>query len=540
MRYIHLIVENPLIWALFGVYLVGTSFLAYLGHRKTTDITSFAVGKGDMHPVIVGITLAASVASAATFVLNPGLVYVFGVSALVHLGGAAALGVIVGLFTLSFGFRRLGQKTKAITLPQWVGQRYGSKAMAIFFAGVNLFSITFMVLIVAGLSIVMQFTLGLTNTESVVLIIGFVFSYIFMGGTYAHAYTNTLQGIIMVVIAGIIVASGFPLLAEGFGAFFDKIAAVNPNLVATINPQSPLYGSLFSVWIAGFVIGFALVCQPHILTKALYVKTDKAVLQYLLVSTAVSLVFTGLLLVGLYAHVADIPPAAFLDPVTGFPKADAVVTVYIAETFSPVMRSVIAVALMAAGMSTLDGILVALSSITANDLFLNITENNLLKTKTPEEKGKLAHRASQIILILLGITTLVISLYPPELLSIFGQIGVFGIAAASAAPIFFGIFVVRMPKAVIFSASVASLSIYISLFLWGDWAMRNQANLVEIVSDWGPLRHLFDTGMYQLGLLNPAVPATYGVIASFIIATPWAVRSWIQQRAAAAEPVAEA
>jgi len=386
----------------------------------------------------------------------------------------------------------------------------------------------------------MQFTLGLTNTESVVLIIGFVFSYIFMGGTYAHAYTNTLQGIIMVVIASVIVASGFPLLAEGFGAFFDQIAAVNPNLVEAINPQSPLYGSLFSVWIAGFVIGFALVCQPHILTKALYVKTDKAVLQYLLVSTAVSLVFTGLLLVGLYAHVADIPPAAFLDPVTGFPKADAVVTVYIAETFSPVMRSVIAVALMAAGMSTLDGILVALSSITANDLFLNITENNLLKTKTPEEKGKLAHRASQIILILLGITTLVISLYPPELLSIFGQIGVFGIAAASAAPIFFGIFVVRMPKAVVFSASVASLSIYISLFLWGDWAMRNQANLVEIVSDWGPLRHLFDTGMYQLGLLNPAVPATYGVIASFIIATPWAVRSWIQQRAAAAEPVAEA
>ena len=36
------------------------------------------------------------------------------------------------------------------------------------------------------------------------------------------------------------------------------------------------------------------------------------------------------------------------------------------------MIAIITVALMAAGMSTLDGILVSLSSIAANDLFLNI------------------------------------------------------------------------------------------------------------------------------------------------------------------------
>ena len=95
--YLALFAQKPLIWCLFLVYLAGTSYLAWLGHKKTDGIESFAIGKGDMSPVVVGITLAASIASTATFVINPGFVYVHGVSALMHLGVAAGLGVIAGL-----------------------------------------------------------------------------------------------------------------------------------------------------------------------------------------------------------------------------------------------------------------------------------------------------------------------------------------------------------------------------------------------------------------------------------------------------------
>lgn len=534
MRYIELVQSHPLVWALFGVYLVGTSWLAWLGHKKTDGIESFAVGKGDMHPVVVGVTLAASVASAATFVLNPGLVYVFGLSALLHLGVAAGSGVIVGLFAMSFGFRRVGQQIKAITLPQWMGQRYQSKGLAVFFAAVNLLSITFMVLIVAGLAIVMRLTLGLSNPEAVVLIIGFVFSYIFLGGTYAHAYTNTLQGIVMVVIATVIVASGLSYLADGFGPALSQLATIDPALATAYNPKSPLYGSTLSVWISGFVIGFALVCQPHILTKALYVKTDKAVLQYLLVATAVSVVFTSLLLVGLYAHLSDIPPEAFLDAATGKPKADAVVTVYIAHTFGPTLRAVIAVALLAAGMSTLDGILVAMSSIAANDLYLNLA-GPWLKGKTPAERSVAAHRASQVILVALGVLTLIISLSPPPLISIFGQIGVFGIACASCVPILFGIFVPHLKGRVATLAAVSALSTYVLLYAWARVATSEGVNLVDVVQGWGPVAALFDTGMPQLGLLNPAVPATYGVLVSVLVALPSAVAGFVAPRAT--EPV---
>ena len=58
-------------WALFVAYAVVTAVLALRGMRKTTTLKSFAIGDQDMGPVLVGVTLASSIASTATFVINP-------------------------------------------------------------------------------------------------------------------------------------------------------------------------------------------------------------------------------------------------------------------------------------------------------------------------------------------------------------------------------------------------------------------------------------------------------------------------------------
>jgi len=514
MRYIDLIAKSPLVWGLFIAYLALTSYLAWLGHKKTKDIQSFSVGSGDMNPVVVGITLAASIASTATFVINPGFVYKHGMSAFMHLGVAAGLGVIIGLVVMSTGFRRLGQKANALTLPGWLGERYRSRRVAVGFALINLLSLSFVVLIVGGVSIVMQKTLGLTNVESLVLIIGFVFSYIFIGGTWAHAYTNTLQGIIMAVIAVVIVGSGLgDLFSEGLA----PIAAVDPNLTAMVNPESPLFGSFFSVFVAGFIIGFALVCQPHIISKALYVKDDAAVRKYLAVTIVVSICFSALLLVGIYARLMDIPREAFVDPATGRFRQDLVMAVYLVRSFDPTMLAVITVALLAAGMSTLDGILVALSSIAAGDLFLNLTRDNVLRDKSEEERSHIAHRASQVILIAMGLCAFAISLHPPELLGIFGQLGVYGIVAASTVPILFGILFPRVGIRPMMTAAVAGLVVHFGLyFLQGGVA---DSGLIA------GLATICGTDVEHLGLANPGVTATFGLLSSLLVGLPAAILS---------------
>ncbi len=515
MRYLDLILDNPLVWGLFLVYLIGTSWLAWLGHKKTTnDIKSFAIGGGNMSPWVVGLTLGASMASTATFVINPGFVYVHGLAAFMHFGLACGLGIAVGLLTMSTGFRRLGEKTNAVTLPQWMGHRYGSKAMAVFFGAVNLLSLSFVVLIVAGLSIVMQQTLGLSNLESLLLIIGFVFSYTFIGGAYAHAYTNSLQGGLMVVVTLIIIASGFHLFTGDGPGFFAALEAKDPALVALINPKSSLFGSFFSIYVSGFVIGLAIVSQPHIITKALYVKDDRDVRRFLAVALIVTFIFFGLLVVGLYAHVADIPASEFIDPATGKFRQDLVVTVYLKHSFGPVMLAVVTVAIMSAGMSTLDGILVALSTMAANDLVLNLTENNLLKGRPESYKARFTARASQGVLVAMGILAFFLSIKPPELLGIFGQLGVYGIIAASTVPILYGITFPVVGKRSMFAAAITGIGLHLALYAWGYWATGAGVNLVEVAQHLGPLGWIFDTSIEQLGFKNPAVTATYGLLAS--------------------------
>ena len=54
---------HPLAWGLFGVYLVVTFWLAYLGHRRTKSFEDFAVGGRSMGPGLAGMTLGACLAS---------------------------------------------------------------------------------------------------------------------------------------------------------------------------------------------------------------------------------------------------------------------------------------------------------------------------------------------------------------------------------------------------------------------------------------------------------------------------------------------
>ncbi len=455
-----------LAWVLFGIYLLGTSYLGWLGHKKTQDFSSFAIGSGDLSPLQVGITLAAATASAATFIINPGFVYVDGLAAFMHLGLSVYLGFVGMLLLLSFRFRKIGAKYKALTIPDWIGKRYGSKKFSLYFAFINLLSFAFIVLLVGGISIVMQKLLGLSNVSALILTLVFVTGYVIYGGTYAHVYTNMFQGFLMMMITIIIVGSGVYLMLST-PDFIREIQAVNPSLLTMVNPESKLFNSVFSIYISGFAIGAALVCQPHILTKALYVKTDREVSNYIAVFSGVFFLFILLLLAGFWA-ILTVPAEQLLDPQTGLFRQDLVMTVYLQNAFPEWLFTVISIVLLAAAMSTLDGLLVSISTITANDLVLNLLER-FGKTKlTADEKMKWALKVSQWVLVLIAVLVFVVTLNPPKLLGVFGQVGVYGLVLAAVPPLLAGIWFEKVSIRLVWTMSILALFIHFGLFTYGD------------------------------------------------------------------------
>lgn len=449
-------------------FVLVTFYLSFIGMKKTKCIKSFSIGNKDMNPFLIGITMAASISSTATFVINPGFVYTHGLSAYIHFGVAASLGMLFAFVIIAKGFRAQGESSGALTIPSWIQHRYGNRGLSLFFAILNLLSVTFVVLILVGCSFLISNMFGISQFWSLTFGLLFVFSYVLVGGTYAHAYTNTFQGVLMIFIALFLFGHGIWNLEV---PFIQAMNSVSNNFGALVNPESNLYYDFFSVFICGFIITFALMLQPHILTKILYVKEDKDLKKFIITTFVVSLCFGLMLFIGFFAKFSGLEGIA----------QDQVVAEYIKATFGEVglggyLFTFINITLLAAGFSTLDGILVALSSMVVNDLYLPFSKNN----NSPEKALVL----SRYVLVVIGLISYLIALNPPKLVGLFAQKGVYGIAAASIVPILVG---VLWPKNVrtkiIFAASISGLVSHLFLNLFG-------------------------------GIINPAVSATYGIFIS--------------------------
>ncbi|MEO0575658.1 MAG: hypothetical protein AAF004_09355 [Pseudomonadota bacterium] len=453
-------------WVLFAAYLVATAYLGWVGYRKTEGFGSFALGNAAMHPVVVGITLAASTASAATFIVNPGFIYVDGFSAWFHLVPGLVIGLTTMLFVLSPRFRRIGAADGALTLPDWIGKRYGSRFFSVYFALLSLLSFAFVVLLVGGISIVMQPLLGVDNVTALLITLVFVTGYVFIGGTYAHVLTNMLQGSLMIGVALVVLASCVWIVLSQETSLVATLAAKDANLLAAVNPQGRLFSDVFSIYVAGFVIGAVLACQPHILTKALYVKSDRDVRRYLIVFALVFTLFAMLVTVGFVSHVA-VDEAALVDATTGQLRQDLVMTAYLQAVFPDWLFTVVAVVLLAAAMSTLDGLLVSLSTIAANDLFLNMLPGALRTRMSEEQQMRWAMRAGHVVLIAAALVAFVINLSPPKLLGIFGQVGVYGLAVSLAPPLLAGVVFDKPSLPLVATLSVIALLLHFVLYFYG-------------------------------------------------------------------------
>lgn len=443
-------------WIFFSAYAAAVTGIAIWSRTRARSMESFSVGTRTVSPYFVGLSLAANMTSAATFVINPGLMYLYGWSGILGYAVATPLGIYLGLVIFSKKFRTIGDRTRVITVPQWIGDRFGKPMLKVYFAVLSLLQITFLVLIVVGLSLVIGSTLGLSTETALLIVVGFTFAYILLGGASAHIMTNTVQAVIMIIVALLFLGSGFEYFSEGIGGFFSRLDAVAPHFGSATNPDSLLFRDFFEVFAANFIIGVAIILQPHIISKSLYLRTEGDVNRFLGTAMVVATLFFAVLMTGLFARLAM--DGAVLKP-------DTVMATYIVHEFPPLLRAVIGLGILSAGFSTMEGILVALSSIFANDFLKGVLPARITGT---DEWGARSLRYAKIFLVLLAPVTLLLSwdqiLHPSLSVAIFAQNGVYGLFAAAFVPILFGVFIEKADWRVIFAASLAALLVHFGMY----------------------------------------------------------------------------
>ena len=449
-------------WILVITYSAVILFFVIRGALKIKNISDYAVGNVAFSPIAVGLALAASMTSAATFIINPGFIAFYGVSGVISYAFVMPAAAMVSLVLLTKGFRKHGSSVKALTMAQWMGTRYKSKGYALFFAFLTLLLITFIVLICVGLTKVLSKTLNVSELSVLIGLVVFIFGYMMFGGANSMVYTNTVQAVIMIVVAFILLGSGYEHFSNGIHGFLDKLSAIDPKLTQPTNETSFLFRDYFEIIFTQIVIGVAIVCQPHIITKSLLLKTDKDVNKYLTAGIITQMLFFLVVIVGLYARIA------FPDlTVNGIPlKLDGVVSAYVVREFPVYIGLIVVMGLISAGISTLEGLIQSVSTSITADIIKPLFGKYF--PKDDKKNSSTTIFTNRIVIVAIGIISIFLSydqLVNPNLsVGIFAQNGVYAYFSAAFVPILFGMFLKDTSKAAVITASLVAIVVHFSYF----------------------------------------------------------------------------
>lgn len=449
-------------WILLVIYAAVILFLVYRGAKKVKDMSSYAVGNVTFSPYAVGLSLAASTTSAATFIINPGFIAYYGFSAVISYAFVYPAAALISLIVLSKGFRKHGSSVKALTMAQWMGTRYNSKGFSIFFAFLTFLQLTFIVLIVVGLSKVLGSALNVSETSVAVVTIIFVFGYMMFGGANSMVYTNSIQAVIKVGVAIILLTSGYQHFSGGIHSFVDKLAAIDPKLVGTVNTSSFLFRDYFEIIVCQFIIGFAIICQPHLITKSLLLKSDKDMNKFLATAVITLMLLFIVVITGLYARI--IFPTLTNN---GAPlKLDGVIPAYVMKEFPVYLGVILVMGLLSSGLATLEGLIQSISTTITTDIITPLGKNLLPKESAKKEKTLFF--INKVVIVFMAAISIYFSidqlLNPKLSVGIFAQNGVYAYFSAAFVPILFGLFLKKTTRQAAVSASVAAILVHFTMY----------------------------------------------------------------------------
>ncbi len=491
-------------WILVILYMLVILFFVVRGALRIKSISDYAVGNIVFSPTAVAFSLAASMTSAATFVINPGFIANFGISGVISYGLILPVASMISLAFLTKSFRKYGQSVKALTLAQWIGDRYKSRNYALFMGFLALLLLTFIVLITVAITQVLSKAL---NADPIIIMIAtvvFIFGYMMFGGANSMVYTNTIQAGIMILVAVIMLTSGYNFLSQGIGEMLRQLAGIDPALAEPVNPKSPLFRDYYEIIFAQIVVGIAIVVQPHIITKSLLLKRESDVNKFLVIAIAVELLFFLVVIAGLYARLTFTDLTANGSPLAN----DAIIPAYVTHVFSNgivsvVVGLVVVLGLLSAGISTLEGLIQSVSTTITSDIIKPLTGNKLRSDRAMISLNK-------TVIALMAVATIVLSwkqIVSPKLsVGIFAQNGVYAYFAAAFVPVIFGIFHQSMKSSLAFMGTLIAFTVHFSVYYFLPYLVTNY-----------DLSFGFFTKYLEGPVRNPAIAASSAVVVSTLV-----------------------
>lgn len=356
---------TTLVWWAIIIYIVIALFIAYLSRSgKQNNMESYFLGDRKLGGFVSALSYSATTYSAFMLV---------GLAGLTYNGGVGALGFeliyLMGVSLVAFfgpRFWVVGKKYGYVTPAEMLGDRYNNKSVAIVVAITNcLFLIPYSAVQLSGVGYLLQ---GVTNnaipfSTGVLLatLLAIIFSYI--AGIRSVAWTDSLQALFMIISSTavvIILVNGL----GGVGSFFDKIESTQPELLTV--PGNGYFGFLTFLGLTIPWFFFSL-SNPQV-SQRLYMPASLKSLKNMLMGFLIfGFIYTIVAVCWGYTAILLFPNLENADLATPL--------VLSSDLVPPVLGVIVMVGIMAAAVSTIDSILLTLSSLFAKDVYGNFKKN---------------------------------------------------------------------------------------------------------------------------------------------------------------------
>ena len=372
------------------VYATAMAFIGCISYGKSKTLDGFLLGGRKVNAWVTAFAYGTTYFSAVVFVGYAGQHgWNIGIGAIWIGIGNAVLGCLLSWLLFANKTRKMTKKLEAKTMSEYFEKRYDSKNMKIFAAVIIfIFLVPYSAAVYKGLGSLFSAVFPGVQTWVWMLIIACLTAiYLVAGGYIATAYTDLIQGIIMIVgVVCLVIAvlshdnvNGISGLIENLGSF--KSVEGDPNPISGDQLTSIFGGSAFKFLCVNIMLtSFGTWGLPQMIGKFYAIKDTAAIKRGTIISTAFCVI------IGCGAYLIGSTSRLVLGGKLPEGGIDAVIPSVLMEvlgngTLGIILLAIIMILLLSASMSTLEAVVLTSASAVAVDLIPAVSKKEIKPEK---------------------------------------------------------------------------------------------------------------------------------------------------------------